>query len=312
MNLFCPICDSKEIEQQGLYRGKSKVFQHLKLVHCITCDFIFAAPMPSESLLKDYNESYFHSAHGGQSTSVTSIAFFRGIAHLRMNHIDRFLKNKNINVNSVLECGPGAGYFAKKWLGHHSGNKYTAIETDRSCYESLHKMGVNLAASSSDLKDFDTHDLVVLSHVLEHVSNPYEFLNSATKNLRNGGAVFIEVPCQDWVHKSLDEPHLLFFDKKSMNRLMEKMGFEDIKVSYHGASIKQLSSSVQSRLFNYWMLIRTKLIASGILFPFSYPYKGMENMENSLERAMVSPFQAHKEKVEASWWLRCMAIKAVN
>ena len=44
--------------------------------------------------------------------------------------------------------------------------------------------------------------------------------------LKKKGHLFIEVPCKDWDHKNEDEPHLLFFDKKSMVRLAEKLKIE--------------------------------------------------------------------------------------
>jgi len=45
--------------------------------------------------------------------------------------------------------------------------------------------------------------------------------SDATQNIRKGGAIFIEVPCQDYEHKS----------------------FDDIQVSYHGQKIETLRSN---------------------------------------------------------------------
>ena len=81
-------------------------------------------------------------------------------------------------------------------------------------------------------------DVVIISHVLEHVSNPIEFLKLMTLKLREGGVLYIDVPCLDYLHKDLDEPHLLFFDKKPMNILLEHLNFKKIEINYFGKLIK--------------------------------------------------------------------------
>jgi SAM-dependent methyltransferase len=83
-----------------------------------------------------------------------------------------------------------------------------------------------------NLSDVVPTDLVVMSHVLEHISDPIKFIQIATSGLRQGGALFIEVPCRDWEHKDLDEPHILFFDKRPLQLLLQRAGFNDIEVSY--------------------------------------------------------------------------------
>ena len=146
-----------------------------------------------------------------------------------------------------------------------------------------------------------------MSHVLEHVSNPVSFLEKVTKNLRKGGMLFIEVPCMDYKHKSVDEPHLLFFDKEPMIYLLKQLGFEDIKVSYHGQKIRKLAK--KSTFQNKFLAIRSKFITLGIVKPFAYIHEGMDSISDPIERAAIAPFNAHKENVEPSWWLRALAIK---
>ena len=70
------------------------------------------------------------------------------------------------------------------------------------------------------LKDFNNYegkmDVIIISHVLEHVSDPKGFLSFANSFLKKGGALFVEIPCNDFQHKTIMEPHLLFFDKKPL------------------------------------------------------------------------------------------------
>jgi hypothetical protein len=177
------------------------------------------------------------------------------------------------------------------------------VETDISCHNSLQALGAQIVEASNIVPS----DLVVMSHVLEHVPDPVAFLYSATRGLRQGGAIFIEVPCQDWKHKALDEPHVLFFEKKSMQLLLTRLGFEDIQVSYYGQPIRSLCS--RSWLHNKLMGIRGKMIGLGVIRPFSAMVVGLEPLICPKERAIMKPFLAHRESDEPAWWLRVVARK---
>ncbi len=306
----CLVCESVDVEVRGSYRGTHPTFNGLHRAHCNSCGMVFATPMPGDKVLDEYNASYFASAHGGQPRGLVATAFFSGIARLRLAYLERYLGKHNVNVSSLMELGPGTGFFARNWRAKYPETTYLAIETDTSCHASLREVGVHLVEASAMAEGNMSVDLVVMSHVLEHVSNPIKFLKDATRNLRKGGAIFIEVPCRDWEHKPIDEPHLLFFDKGPMHLLLSKLGFDYIEVSYHGQEIDRLRSASVLRV--KWMALRSKLIALGLVAPFARVRPGMEMLADPLERAAVAPFKAHRESPKPAWWLRAVAQKTSN
>lgn len=301
--IACPVCGNKSTKDIATFRSQSPIFSGCSRATCSSCDMVYATPMPSESALSQYNAIYFSAAHAGKPSSLLALAFFSGIARLRLAFVRRYLDRNQIAVNHVVEFGPGLGFFAKSWKESYPSSIYSVVETDSSCHKSLQALGVQIVDASNN----GPSDLVVMSHVLEHVSDPVAFLHSATRGLRQGGAVFIEVPCQDWKHKALDEPHVLFFEKKSMQLLLSRLGFDDIQVSYYGQSIRSLCS--RSWLHNKLMAIRGKLISLGVISPFSTMVAGLEPLICPMERAMVKPFLAHQESDEPAWWLRVVARK---
>ena len=307
-NLLCPVCGSADIEEKGAYHGTHPIFTGLKRAHCRSCGMVFADPMPGEGMLREYNASFFTNACGSHPRDSLAMAFFSAIACLRLLYIERYLGKHNINVSALQEMGPGDGFFARTFLEKHPETSYRALETDTSCYTSLKDIGVALIEVSPNSEDNIQVDLVVMSHVLEHVPNLREFINNATGNLRKGGALFIEVPCRDWEHKPIDEPHLLFFDKGPMQHLLRQLGFEDIQVSYHGQEIERLRSASVWR--SKLMAIRSKLISLGLVAPFARIMPGMETLKYPLERAAVAPFKAHCETQKPAWWLRAIARKS--
>jgi hypothetical protein len=301
--MACPVCGNNSTKDIAIFRSQNPVFSGCSRATCSSCDMVYATPMPSESALSEYNARYFSSAHSGKPSSPLALAFFSGIARLRLAFVKRFLERHQIVVNHILEFGPGLGFFAKSWKELYPSSIYSVVETDSSCHKSLQALGAQIV----DAPNISPSDLVVMSHVLEHVPDPVAFMHSATRGLRQGGAVFIEVPCQDWKHKALDEPHVLFFEKKSIQLLLSRLGFDDIQVSYYGQSIRSLCS--RSWLHNKLMGIRGKLIGIGLVSPFASMVAGLEPLSSPIERAIVKPFLAHQESDEPAWWLRVVARK---
>ena len=46
------------------------------------------------------------------------------------------------------------------------------------------------------LTDFDNYDYIQIAHVMEHVSNPFEFLKDPLKHLAKDGYLYVEVPLE--------------------------------------------------------------------------------------------------------------------
>jgi SAM-dependent methyltransferase len=77
-----------------------------------------------------------------------------------------------------------------------------------------------------ELEDLsDEYDGVILSHVLEHVENPYELLTVITKKLKTGGMCFVSFPAiesvnfpkRNWTLNFYDDPtHFNVIDSDSL------------------------------------------------------------------------------------------------
>jgi len=308
MNKSCIICKSYDITFLRMYKNKHQSFKNLNLYKCNECNFVFVNPMPSEKILKEFNESYFNSAHGGFNLSKTAIAFFSGISKIRYNYLQNYLlKIKIENVENILEIGPGKGFFAENYLNQNKSHNYFVIESDQTCYNSLSKLGTIILDTDTYINSNLKFDVVIISHVLEHVSNPIEFLKLMTLKLREGGVLYIDVPCLDYLHKDLDEPHLLFFDKKPMNILLEHLNFKKIEINYFGKLINNLIKN--SKFDFYFHQFRSILISKGFSFLFVINCKGLNFLNTSIERAVMIPYKAHIESEAPAWWLRAIAIK---
>ena len=131
---------------------------------------------------------------------------------MAQNNMDEDIKSISggSHICKCFTCGKSMMNH-KSMKNHKKSNKYFLIESDQSCHDSLLKIGTNILDIDSYININLQFDVVIISHVLEHVSDPIEFLKLMTLKLREGGILYVDVPCLDYLHKELDEPHLLFF-----------------------------------------------------------------------------------------------------
>lgn len=300
----CPICASTDCQPVAPYRGHSVLFQERYLVRCCDCELVFAHPVPADDELAEYNSSYFTSAHGGLPTDSKARAFHSGIARLRLRHIQDFLGARGLVATSVLEIGPGIGYLCAHFKAKWPEIDYAVVEPDRDCHTHLHGIGARVFERFEQLDaNHGRFDLLVLSHVLEHTSHPVTFLQPALRLLKPGGVLFIEVPCRDHEFKSNLEPHLLFFDKPSMLRLLTRLNLTDLQLTYHGQEIERLKAerSLPARVLRRCRHVLARLG----LHSRSVPW--IDGIEDPAERAAIAPYEPHLIKEQPAWWLRAMA-----
>ena len=142
----------------------------------------------------------------------------------------------------ALDCGCGAGANAR--LLRERGFAVTGItmspgERERAA---LHCERVLLADLEQALpvELGSGYDLVVLSHVLEHLRRPDRLLEAVKARLRPGGTLLVALPnplfyairlrvligrCDYEPDGILDETHLRFYSFESAARLLERAGF---------------------------------------------------------------------------------------
>ncbi len=99
--------------------------------------------------------------------------------------------------------------------------------------------GVEYLDARNGELDGKTFDVVILSHVLEHVHARHEFLNRVVDLIAPGGRLFISVPQErfrgdstllPWAMNVLrgrfDNPHVVVLRRKALRALLNAVGFE--------------------------------------------------------------------------------------
>ena len=128
--MICPICASKNIEFQNVFRNNHSTFSNLNRVACKVCKLHFAHPMPEIEKLNAYNDSYHDSAHGGSYRDFKQQAFFTGLAKTRLDFIAGQIDIVKDRHYKILEIGPGPGAFVRVWMDCFSKSQYFVLESD--------------------------------------------------------------------------------------------------------------------------------------------------------------------------------------
>jgi len=161
----------------------------------------------------------------------------------RIKSINQYL-TKDIMKCKVLDIGCGAGTFLE--LCYNLGIDYCGIEPNIALYNYCVKhfpllekklFNSTLKETSLELNNFD---LIILNHILEHVENPLEFLVLCKDYLREGGAIYVEVPNETFVLTKVKLKKLLgvysgvptniehrsLFTSVTLKRIITKVGFK--------------------------------------------------------------------------------------
>ena len=156
---------------------------------------------------------------------------------------DAVLSYVPLSANRILDVGCGTGAFGEA-LRHQRERLVVGITYSKEEATLAQQTLTNVYCC--DLNDFDlsrlgTFDCVVMSHVLEHLYHPDEFLLKVKEILEPGGVIVVALPnvlvwrqriqfligrwrYQDW--GTLDRTHFRFFDLKSSAELLRDSGYQ--------------------------------------------------------------------------------------
>lgn len=249
----CLVCNSKAAYKMSMPID-AKTFKptsHGKVFECVKCNFGFIYPRPTPVETQHFYdlESYYtqgksHMVETGPPSFVSKIR-----THLawRADKGETLLDIINVSVqpnSTILDIGCGAGTLLQKLstLGY----KTIGVERDT---RSLSLDGKNITVLEGSAENLPAQispsscDGIVISHVLEHLTDPIAALRSAAKLLKPSGLLFCEVPNNEsliakqsglsWEH--LDIPrHINFFNEQSLKVVAQKAGLRINRIYFGG------------------------------------------------------------------------------
>lgn len=206
----------------------------LNLYLCRHCSLIYASPYMDELSSGIFYRQYYRDLYEGERTAGLQEIFdtrYREGGGI-LSFIESAVSPKK--GGRVLEIGCSTGGQLKVFAD--ASYDVTGIDLDERYLQFGRQRGLRLI--NSTFEDFartsgEKFDLVVMSHVIEHMQGPPEALMLLRDMLGEGGCVFIEVPNIDL---SYIEPaqfqfaHKWYFDTVTLSDLLERAGFRPVAV----------------------------------------------------------------------------------
>lgn len=234
---ICSCCTSTKNEL--VYANMDSIYSShpVNVVKCLECSNVYTDPRPTEEELNSiYGKIYMYPVHFAIMGEKKYRA--RKMANYIAKHLG-VLAGKN-----VLEVGCMYGYLLEA-LGNKNIHA-EGIELDRTAVE--HGLKNGLKVTQTSVEDFvkagsKTYDLVVLSHVLEHLREPEIILQKLKPLLAKNGLLVIAVPNSSSIHRKLfgrfwgwwQVPiHVNHFNPNSLKRLGESAGFSFQNMEQNG------------------------------------------------------------------------------
>lgn len=164
----------------------------------------------------------------------------------------RHLQSPPCGGGKLLEVGFGNGGFLK--LATEAGWSVEGIDPDPQAVAAARSRGLNVrCGSAEDLKnETGSYDMVVLCHVIEHVHDPILVMTELYRLLKPGGVLWLETPSLSsrghrkfrscW--RGLEPPrHLVIFNNKSLESLLNRVGFIGVRWRWRGLSAPNVFSA---------------------------------------------------------------------
>ncbi|MEJ7643153.1 MAG: class I SAM-dependent methyltransferase [Chryseolinea sp.] len=226
----CPVCHGDTSHRHLSVEDHSVSHETFQIRKCADCQFRFTYPIPAD--LAKYYLSDAYVSHAEHSSNIIDHTYrFARTFTLRWKYA---LINKYCSGPSpkLLDYGCGTGTFLK--YSQQQGMVITGIEPSPIARKVASQLTKTTVAASLNEIGIADYDVITLWHVLEHVADIHETLQSLHSKLANAGLIFIAVPnykSDDAEHynkywAAYDVPrHLWHFSQDTMGRLLRTHGF---------------------------------------------------------------------------------------
>ncbi len=215
------------------------IASNFDIIECSSCKIAFTEPPPS---VPEYENMDFHSGEDPENaeklTSLTDLSEdWQGLIRLQTKMIAKQFK-KNINI---LEVGCGEGILLDE-LRQEGYCNVAGVEPSRTGASRAQQRGlyvINKYFSSEVVKE--KYDLIIMSHVFEHIENPSQFIDELTAALTNNGALMLTqtnfkglIPRflkENW-YAWVPDQHFWHFTEKGLAKMFKTKGLNLISSGY--------------------------------------------------------------------------------
>lgn len=194
----------------------------IELVQCQNCGYIFNNAFNLKKINEEYNSSNY------VLKKIISPLMSKNLTTIK----DEILEFTT-TASSILEIGCGDGALACA-ISPYVNHVYTMDP-------SIESIQVNSMQNITHINDYyslerassvinEKVDMIILRHLLEHISKPFEFIDEINSMLNQYGTIYIEVPNVEEIIESrrfydIFHDHFGYFSKSVLINFLANIGF---------------------------------------------------------------------------------------
>lgn len=247
----CNLCDSNH--STILFKGKDMVHKKegtFTIVKCNKCGLVYVNPRPKHNVISKYYPDDYWDIDGDNTPN--NEMKLKNLVHRIINKIYYKINIPYHNGGKILDigCGDGKGLLKLKEEGWETfGVEISPLAAEHA----RNKLSLNIFNGIVEDAQYEDEffDVIILNHVLEHLSYPNTTLTEINRILKHGGRLVISVPNVNsfearyfkkyWSAWELPR-HLYHFTPSTIKSLLDKTGFEVINIEYDNNPNNILSS----------------------------------------------------------------------
>jgi SAM-dependent methyltransferase len=273
----CPLCGSTAISEVLRVKDQTVSGETFGIWHCAGCSVRFTQDVPGEEAIGRYYQSADYISHSDTQKGLVNWLYHRVRQYTLGQKHKLVQRTTGLSQGRLLDIGCGTGAFLHTM--QTMGWQVTGVEPDagaRARAKQLYGIDPYEATALFSLPN-EAYDAITLWHVMEHVHQQQNYVQTLLRLLAPGGKLVIAVPNYTALDGKLyreywaayDVPrHLFHYSPAAMTTFMEKNGFVRERLypmwfdSFYIALLSEKYRSGKTRLFKaVWNGFRSNLAA---------------------------------------------------
>lgn len=230
---LCPVCGG---HGNSMYTNSMARIDALDMSYsvaaCVVCESVFASILPSDAVYSEYYSRFSKYDLAPVNPLSDTAKVHQALTRLIAAHVQQNVATLDIG------CGSGHLLFCLREQGFQSLSGIDPAPNAgavAAAHYGLHNIRTGFFDKSTPSASYSGFDLVCLSAVLEHMTDPHGALQHLLAGMAAGSWLAVEVPDLDAFDGSTGEPygelsleHINYFSKRSLGYLFDSLGCETV------------------------------------------------------------------------------------